>query len=145
MPYIYSSVKDGVEEIIDTHFTKKVAIYQRGTTIMRADVEFKIVSGQFRDDMTVNNLLSKLSTAGDYQVEATARFSNGTVRRLMIDIEARDEGGGLDYIEPIEMHAYDDALPDFVTVYTKDGKSRKINTRYLTVTGWRPNTLKSMT
>lgn len=142
MPYIYSSVKDGVEEIIDTHFTKKVAIYQRGTTIMRADVEFKIVSGQFRDDMTVNNLLSKLSTAGDYQVEATARFSNGTVRRLMIDIEARDEGGGLDYIEPIEMHAYDDALPDFVTVYTKDGKSRKINTRYLTVTGWRPNTFE---
>ena len=35
MPYIYTSVDAGVKELIKTNFENKVAIYQRGTTIMR--------------------------------------------------------------------------------------------------------------
>ena len=93
--------------------------------------------------MNKDNLAAILGTAGNYRIIATARFSGGITRTLNIDLEARDYGGGLDYIEDIEMHAYDDSLPDFLTVHTKDGKSRKINTEYLSISNWRPNEYKA--
>ncbi|MDE6473657.1 MAG: hypothetical protein K2L70_00965 [Clostridia bacterium] len=144
MPYIYTSVDDGVTELINTNFENKVAIYQKGTTIMRSTVEFKIINANgYEEAMVDENLRAKLSVAGEFKVKAIAKFSGGITRTLMIDVESRDDGGGLDYIESIEMHAYDDTLPDFLTVYTKDGKSRKINTEYLHVSNWRPKDYKA--
>lgn len=143
MPYIYTDFNAGVTEILKQHFTSKEAIYQKGTKIMRASVTFEIVDGSFKNAMNKDNLAAILGTAGNYRIIATARFSGGITRTLNIDLEARDYGGGLDYIEDIEMHAYDDSLPDFLTVHTKDGKSRKINTEYLSISNWRPNEYKA--
>ncbi|MDE6870314.1 MAG: hypothetical protein K2J75_06265 [Clostridia bacterium] len=144
MPYIYTTVKDGVDELIEAHFKNKVAIYQKGTTIMRSNVKFKIVNANgSEEDVGPENLFARLSVAGHFQIKAIANFSGGITSTLMIDVESRDTGGGLDYVEDIEMHAYDDTLPDFLTIYTKDGKSRKINTEYLSVSNWRPTDYKA--
>lgn len=148
MPYIYADMDDGVETLINEHFTNKTAVYQRGTTIMRTPVTFKIVDNGYEIAMNSVNLKNKFenpeydAASGKYMahVVAIAAFSNGATRRLSIEIEVRDEGGGIKLVDDIEMHAYDDSLPDFLTIYTNDGNSRKINTKYLTVTGWRPNT-----
>ncbi len=144
MPYIYTSVDAGVKELIKTNFENKVAIYQKGTTIMRSTVEFKIVNANgYEEAMGEENLKAKLSVAGEFKVKAIAKFSGGITRTLTIDVESRDDGGGLKYVEDIEMHAYDDMLPDFLTIYTNDGKSRKINTEYLSVSNWRPKDYKA--
>ncbi|MDE7348413.1 MAG: hypothetical protein K2N53_01995, partial [Clostridia bacterium] len=144
MPYIYTSVEAGTRELLEENFENKVAIYQKGTTIMRSAVKFKILrSDGFEEDLEYTALLNKLKVAGHFQIKAIAEFSGGITRTLMIDVESRDMGLGLDRIEDIEMHAYDDALPDFLTVYTKDGNSRKINTEYFKeISNWRPRSYK---
>ncbi|MDE6372574.1 MAG: hypothetical protein K2L61_03410, partial [Clostridia bacterium] len=144
MPYIYTSFDAGVTELINSTFTDKVAIYQKGTTIRRTAVEFIIVNDDGSEDtMEKPKLEEKLSVTGNFRIKAVAKFaatkdSPEIVRTLMIDVESRDMGKGLDYVEEIDMHAYDDALPDFLTIHTIDGKSRKINTEYLEVYNWRP-------
>lgn len=151
VPYVYTSVQDGVDEIIKTHFEDKVAIYQKGNTIMRADVVFKIVDGSNQLDMNSPNLKMMVTrsipagkSANEFTIKAIANFSGGITKEMNVVVEAYGDGGGVDYIEDIEMHAYDDALPDFLTVVTKDGNSQKINMDYLTIINdWRPTTYKA--
>ncbi|MDE5756342.1 MAG: hypothetical protein K2I23_04560 [Clostridia bacterium] len=144
IPYVYSSYDDGVDEIIKMHFTDKIAIYQKGTTIMRANVTFKIESGnKVMGPANLKAALQNPKVPDDggrpyVKVIATASFSNNVTKTLPILIYPESESGSLVSIDDIEMHAYDDSLPDFLVVHTESDKLIKINTEYMSFGDWRP-------
>lgn len=134
-PYTYASVDDGEKALKEAYFgTDKIARYQRKQDIFKTKVTFQIIKergvvcAKSIDDLD-------LSQPGEYIVRATANFGTHKnvelIRTLDIKINAKGLAGGIESIEPIEMHVYD-RLPDFITLHLKDDpEPRKVNTKYL--------------
>ena len=129
-PYSYANNSEGVAAIIREHFSGKQASYQKAQDLYKATVVFKIVS---ENGITVDKTIDQLNfnTPGTYVVRGTAAFANNVTRTIDTVITVLDDGGGINSIDPVSMHVYDE-LPDFVTINLNDGTSRKIHTKYVT-------------
>lgn len=129
-PYSYANNSEGVAAIIREHFSGKQASYQKAQELYKTAVVFKIVS---ENGITVDKTIDQLNfnTPGTYVVRGTAAFANNVTRTIDTVITVLDDGGGIESIDPVSMHAYDE-LPDFVTINLNDGTSRKIHTKYVT-------------
>ena len=131
-PYSYENNTVGVATLIRDNFSGKQASYQRAQDLYKATVVFKIVSENgVPCDKEVSAL--NLDTPGTYVIEGTAAFNNGVTRKITTTITALGLGNGIESIDAISMHVYDE-LPDFVTINLNDGSSRKIHTRYIKFT-----------
>ena len=147
-PYIYESDTLGVKELFEKHFSEKKASYQDGGSgaIIKKDVTFYMKKYRANENSAWTNYsvdgngnpntlvsessLSVLRTKGTYVIEARATF--GTITRTMeVTINALGNGGGIESVEPISIHAYD-PWPDFITAKMGDGTTRKIRTERLT-------------
>lgn len=133
-PYAYASNSAGASALIIESFSGKQASYQRGQNLYKATVVFKLVDerGVATDkELTQSVLENCLNNPGRYVVRGTAQFNDTISRTIDTVITVLDDGGGIQSIEPVSMHVYDE-LPDFITLNMNDGTSRKLHTRYVT-------------
>ena len=140
-PYNFASADEGKAYLIKEYFTNKNVSYQKADNLYKTDVTFKIlkytdangVVTNYADDETSNIENIKIQTAGGvYEIEATASFASGAVVKKLISTLTIRSNADIDYIEPISMHAYA-SLPDYISVFTKDGIERRFATKDLTI------------
>ncbi len=122
-------------EFIENYFTDKIAVYQQGTTVMKAEVSFYMWNedAQSYGDKIVlgTTSLGLLNYANNDNFEETvlkgkavATFPNGVTREREFTITVYPNLEPA-LIDTVSLHAYDSA-PSSITVYFKNMTSRRV-------------------
>ncbi len=122
-------------EFIRDYFYNKIAVYQQGTNVMKADVKFYMWNEDtqsYGDEIVLGTTsLGLLNYANNENGETTvlkgkavASFPNGEEREREFTITAYPNLEPA-LIDTVSLHAYDSA-PSSVTVYFENGSSRRV-------------------
>lgn len=122
-------------EFIRDYFYNKIAVYQQGTTVMKADVKFYMWNEDtqsYGNEIVLGTTsLGLLNYANNENGETTvlkgkavASFPNGEEREREFTITAYPNLEPA-LIDTVSLHAYDSA-PSSVTVYFENGSSRRV-------------------
>lgn len=122
-------------EFIQQYFVGKVAVYQQGTTVMKAPVKFYLwneETSSYGEEITLDTSLGLLNYANNENFEtvtltgkAEVSFPNGVSRErtFTITIQPNLEP---ELVDTITLHAYDNA-PSSITVYFANRSMRRVD------------------
>ena len=145
-PYLYSNAESAYNTMVSENFTNKEATYQKGQSLYKASVSFKITgfqafdvsTGKYSDTITSMNKdlsfanLDSYTNPGIYYITATAPFNSGANTATMtIKLKIRSSAS-IEKIETLSMHVYE-SLPEYIMVYTTDGVERRLPTSSMSI------------
>lgn len=122
-------------EFIQNYFYDKIAVYQQGTTVMKANVKFYMwneETGSYGGEITLGTTsLGLLNYANNDNLEtvtlkgkAEVSFPNGVTRSREFTITVYPNLAPA-LIDTVRLHAYDDA-PSSIIVYFRNMSSRRV-------------------